>query len=320
MKLVLKHVLYFCGMEKLNAFDLSNCKICPRDCGVNRFTTTGFCKIGVAPLVSSVFTHKGEEPAISGQNGICNVFFAHCNLQCIFCQNHQISKNNKLSHNWLTSVQEVVDEIVRVLDSGVNMLGFVSPSHQVAQMVEIVNTLNQMGYKPVVVYNSNGYDKVETLKKLEGIVDVYLPDFKYFSNTLAFKYSGISNYFKIASMAIKEMYRQKGSTLIVNNEGLAEFGMIVRHLVLPGHASDSIKILQFLAEEISPKLHISLMSQYYPPQGLNVPPELNCHVTNEEYRKISEILDGYGFRGWMQAAESNQFYCPNFDDLIPFKD
>jgi len=153
---------------------------------------------------------------------------------------------------------------------------------------------------------------------LEGIVDVYLPDLKYYDSTLALKFSGVSDYFQIASKAIKEMYRQKGSTLILNNEGLVEFGMIIRHLVLPGHASDSIKLLNFLAEEISPRLYISLMSQYYPPSGLKLPNELNQHVGIDEYQKVIEVLENHGFRGWVQDMVSSHFYRPDFESNTPF--
>lgn len=305
-------------MEKQNIFDLSICTLCPHECGVNRYVQTGFCNVDSNPLVSSIFPHKGEEPVISGKNGICNVFFAHCNLQCIFCQNHQISRNTKHGKNWLTDTKIIVDEIKSLLDTGISMLGFVSPTHQVPQMVDIVNYLNQSGYKPTIVYNSNGYDKVETLKMLEGIVDVYLPDFKYYDNSLASMFSGVSDYFQVASKAIKEMYRQKGSGLILTNEGLAEFGMIIRHLVLPGHADDSIKLLNFLAEEISPRLYISLMSQYYPPAGLTLPNELKHHVGIDEYKKVIEVLDSHGFRGWVQDIISSQFYRPDFESSTPF--
>ncbi len=307
-------------MEKRNIFDLSFCTLCPHECGVNRYTQTGYCNVGANPMVSSIFPHKGEEPVISGEKGICNVFFAHCNLQCIFCQNHQISRNGKHGKNWLTDTKIIVDDIKSLLDSGIGIVGFVSPSHQVAQMVDIVNSLNKSGYKPIIVFNSNGYDKVETLKMLEGIVDVYLPDLKYYDSALSLKFSRVSDYFVVASKAIKEMYRQKGSTLILNNEGLVDFGLIIRHLVLPGHANDSINLLNFLAEEVSTKLYISLMSQYYPPAGLSLPNELNQHVGIEEYKKVIEVLENLGFRGWIQDIESNQSYRPDFESSTPFSE
>lgn len=307
-------------MDENKIFDLSCCTLCPHECGIDRHIHTGFCNVGVNPVVSSIFPHKGEEPVISGEKGICNVFFAHCNLQCIFCQNHQISRNTKHSKKWLTDTKVIVDEIKSILNTGIGMVGFVSPSHQVAQMVDIVNSLNKSGYKPITVYNSNGYDKVETLKMLEGIVDVYLPDLKYYDSTLAQRFSGVSDYFQVASKAIKEMYRQKGSTLILNNEGLAEFGMIIRHLVLPGHANDSIKLLNFLAEEVSTKLYISLMSQFYPPAELTLPNELNQNVGIEEYKKVIEVLENHGFRGWVQDPVSSHFYRPDFESNNPFSE
>ncbi len=311
---------YFCEMEGNVILDLSKCTACPRNCGVNRYTKEGFCRIGVEPIVSSVFPHKGEEPVISGKKGICNVFFAHCNLQCVFCQNYQISRNNAYSSRWLAGVEPVVKEIISILDTGVTHLGFVSPSHQVPQMLEIISLLNKRGYKPITVYNSNGYDNVETLKALEGLIDVYLPDFKYYDGTLSWQYSGVTDYFEVAGKAVKEMYRQKGSSLVINEEGLVEFGLIIRHLVLPEHSADSIAIFKFLAEEISPRLYISLMSQYYPPSGLKMPYTLGRHVSAKEYNRIVNVLHKYGFRGWVQELESSQYYRPDFSADSPFSE
>ncbi|HCT29416.1 MAG TPA: radical SAM protein, partial [Bacteroidales bacterium] len=208
-----------------------NCKCCPHNCNVNRtIGEVGICKTNDNPLVASVFLHKGEEPVISGEKGICNVFFAHCNLQCIYCQNYQISKNLSNDKKWKKSIGEVVDEIVSILNIGVKLLGFVSPSHQIKQMLEIIDELQRRGFKPVIVYNSNGYDSVETLKMLDGIVDVYLPDFKYNSNKLAYEYSGVNDYFEVATSALLEMYRQKGSTILLDDDGLIEFQLIHHHL------------------------------------------------------------------------------------------
>ena len=303
----------------MNSDVLSSCKLCPRQCGVDRFRTVGFCGCTDEPLVASVCVHKGEEPVISGSSGICNVFFAHCNLRCVFCQNYQISRNTELANGWMDSYDQIVEQIVKILDTGISTLGFVSPTHQVYQMVQIIGLLNQRGYKPVVVYNSNGYDDVETLKQLENIVDIYLPDFKYSDNNLAISCSSAPNYFYYASMAIREMYRQKGASLITNSNELAEWGLIIRHMVIPGCTDDSIKLLRYIADEISPKIHISLMSQYYPPQGLDLKSNLSRELYADEYEKVMAIFNELELRGWMQELNSSANYRPDFNKITPFK-
>jgi len=305
-------------MMKDFKFD-NRCTFCPRQCNSNRiYKEYGYCKCDENPLISSIFLHKGEEPVISGTKGICNVFFAHCNLRCVYCQNYQISGNDQFDKNWITNYDVAEEQIIRILDSGVSILGFVSPTHQVPQMVEIIERIWQLGYKPTIVYNSNGYDSVETLKKLEGIVDVYLPDFKYYDNILGKKYSGVNNYFDIASLALKEMYRQKGSTLLLSDEGLAESGIIIRHLVLPCCAEDSIKVFEYIAEELSPNLHISLMSQYFPTSNVFENEELNNKLSIEEYQKVVQKVEVLGFKGWIQELSSYKFYQPDFSKESPF--
>lgn len=297
---------------------LTSCNLCPRGCGVNRLQTVGFCGCTDRPLVASICVHRGEEPVISGNTGICNVFFAHCNLRCIFCQNHQISRNSTSDAAWLVSYDQIVEQIVKILDSGVGALGFVSPTHQVFQMVQIVNRLHDLGYKPIIVYNSNGYDSVSTLQQLENVVDVYLPDFKYFDNSLALKCSFAVNYFDIASHAIAEMYRQKGASLITNADGVAEWGLIIRHLVLPGCAHDSTNLLRYIANEISPNVHVSLMSQYFPPAQLNLPGNLGRKLRHDEYQQVLEVYYQIGLRGWAQELDSAENYQPDFLNNEPF--
>ncbi|MHC1704005.1 MAG: 4Fe-4S cluster-binding domain-containing protein [Tenuifilaceae bacterium] len=306
----------------MNKFiSLENCTLCPRECGVNRLLgEKGYCNCNDKPLVSSIFLHKGEEPVISGTKGICNVFFSHCNLRCEYCQNYQISRNHTIDDKWLKNYNDIVDCIANDLDKGVRLLGFVSPTHQTYQMVEIIDRLWQKGYKPTIVYNSNGYDSVETLKKLEGVVDVYLPDFKYYDNSLGRDFSDISNYFEIASLSLKEMYRQKGSTLLLDDFGIVESGIIVRHLVIPGFSDDSISILEFIANEISNNIHISLMSQYYPTSEVIKNQQLKKVLTITEYEKVIAKVEELGFKGWIQDLNSSTFYQPDFSDNSPFKE
>ena len=250
------------AFQPLEIEQLSNCTLCPRHCHADRFSEKlGYCNSDAGFNISSICVHKGEEPVISGTKGICNIFFPHCNLQCVYCQNHDISRNNGNIYAERLSFEEVIQHICNTLDVTENIVGFVSPSHYIPQMIAIIRGLHQAGRHPVFVYNTNGYDSVETLRMLEGAIDVYLPDFKYMDSSLAFNYSQARNYPETASAALKEMYRQKGSTLIVNDQCIAESGIIVRHLVLPGAADQSIEVLKYIAEEISPKLHISLMSQ-----------------------------------------------------------
>lgn len=297
----------------------SLCNICPRQCNVNRTANElGFCNTDDKPLISNIFLHKGEEPIISGEKGICNVFFAHCNLQCVYCQNYQISQNGCSNPSWIISVDDAVDRIIDILDMGVNLLGFVSPTHQIPQMLEIIMVLEQKGHKPTVVFNTNGYDSVETLKQLEGIVDVYLPDFKYFNEDDSIKYSGVPNYFEVASKALKEMYRQKGSVIILDDDGLIESGIIIRHLVLPGLVDDTLNILDHIAYNVSPYLHISLMSQYYPTAQVQCEPNLNRKISLAEYSKAVIRMEELGFKGWIQDFESSDSYRPDFYRDTPF--
>lgn len=308
-------------LEMLGLSHSDNCNLCPHNCGINRnIDERGYCNCGIAPLVASVFLHKGEEPVISGTKGICNVFFAHCNMQCKFCQNYQISQNNIEDNSWITSYECVVEKIVSQIDQGVRLLGFVSPSHQISQMVEIIERVKNKGYNPTIVYNSNGYESVETLKMLEGIVDVYLPDFKYYDNEIGKQFSDVPDYFDIASKALKEMYRQKGSTLFLDDDGLVESGIIVRHLVLPNFSDDSVKIIEFIAENISTNIHISLMSQYYPTCNVMNNLLLNRTLDVKEYAMVVDKIEELGFRGWIQELNSQTFYQPDFSRNSPFKE
>jgi putative pyruvate formate lyase activating enzyme len=304
----------------LNALDgLHDCSFCPRACHADRFSgKTGYCKSDAYFSISSICIHHGEEPAISGPNGICNVFFGHCNLQCIYCQNYQISDN--MSNGYHYTLRSIINDILSVLDRGIPALGFVSPTHQLYQMNVIINILHALGRKPVIVYNSNGYDKVEELRKLEGIVDVYLPDFKYMDTRLGKLYSDVNNYPEVALEAIREMYRQKGSTVVYRRDGIAESGLIIRHLVLPGHVENSTGVLECIARELSPSVTISLMSQYYPTYRVKDHPVLGRRIALEEYSQVVRRMESLGFyKGWIQDMESASLFEPDFEKGDPFE-
>ncbi|OQX26248.1 MAG: radical SAM protein [Desulfobacteraceae bacterium IS3] len=300
---------------------LSNCTICPRGCGADRFSDRlGYCRTGAGFEIGSVCVHKGEEPVLSGSAGICNVFFTRCNLQCIYCQNYQISRNQGKIVSYPLSLGQVIEKIISVLDTGIDMLGFVSPSHCIVQMKSIIAELHRLERHPVIVMNTNAYDRVETLGELEGLVDVWLPDFKYMDPGLSKDYSDALDYPEIAAKSIREMYRQKGAALYCNDEGLAESGLIIRHLILPGHIENSLQVLRYIAEEISASVHISLMSQYYPPEPAADHPIIGRTLRADEYERVREEAELLGFhRGWMQEPESSSLYRPDFVREHPFK-
>ena len=217
------------------------------------------------PEVASVYAHKGEEPPISGSKGISNIFFAHCNLQCLFCQNHEISRSNvDASRINLRGVDEIVNATAEKLHQTENMVGLVSATQYSDIVPDIVEALHNRGLYPTVVYNSNGYESVEVLRKIAPYIDIYLPDFKYAVPDIARRYSNAADYPVVAGNAILEMYNQKGSSLPTDEDGLAFRGMIVRHLVLPGQTDNSISCLRWLAENISTNIYVSLMAQYFP--------------------------------------------------------
>jgi putative pyruvate formate lyase activating enzyme len=301
--------------------ELSDCSFCPRNCHKDRFLgETGYCHSDAGFNVSSVCIHKGEEPVISGKKGICNVFFSRCNMQCIFCQNYQISRNNENVVSYKMQLREILGRIIEILDTGVESVGFVSPSHFIPQVKIIIAGLNQIGRKPIIVFNTNGYDKVSTIRQLEGLVDVYLPDFKYMDDHLSELYSSAPEYSFYASKAILEMYRQRGSTIITNDNGYAESGLIIRHLVLPGHVENSLSVLRFIANEISTNVHISLMSQYYPNEFVKDHPHLGRGLSENEYSKVTHEMEKLGFtKGWIQELHSADFYNPDFSNSHPFE-
>lgn len=301
--------------------ELDHCTICPRNCGVNRNAGhLGYCGSNAGYNIGSICIHQGEEPPISGSKGICNIFFARCNLQCLFCQNYQISRRRGIIESTSYTLEAITRTVINVLDQGIDSVGFVTPTHFTPHVRAIILRLNHLGYKPITVYNSNGFDNAEILRNFEGLIDVYLPDFKYFDPLLAEKYSDVRDYPEVAKKAIGEMYRQKGSTMVMNDNGLAVTGLIIRHLVLPGQVKDSIEILKWIAAELSASISISLMSQYYPTVHVSGHPHLGRKLTTEEYQEVLEAMENLGFtKGWIQHPESAISYLPDFNMDHPFE-
>jgi putative pyruvate formate lyase activating enzyme len=300
---------------------LSECTLCPRECRVNRFEGgTGYCGMDAGLNIASICIHRGEEPPISGPDGICNIFFAGCNLRCIYCQNHDISRAGSECMKISSSPESVLDRLVKILDSGIKAVGFVSPSHVVPQVKTIIRGLNSRGYRPVTVYNTNGYDKTDVIESLEGLIDVYLPDYKYITPGTSTDYSDADDYPSVALKALKKMYWQKGSKLHLDEEGRAESGILIRHLVLPGHTEESKKVLRSIAEELSTGVHISLMSQYHPTAQVRNHPILNRALYKSEYESVVETMENLGFRnGWVQDMDSYLNYRPDFRREHPFE-
>jgi putative pyruvate formate lyase activating enzyme len=301
------------------------CSICPRDCRVNRIQSpSGYCKTGAGFHISSICIHRGEEPSVNGKLGICNIFFTGCNLQCIFCQNHEISNiSGQLKTHSLPAaltLEEVIQSITRILDQGISAIGFVTPSHVIPQVKEIISELRKRGINPVFVYNTSAYDKAEAIRDLESYIDVFLPDFKYMDASLASALSDAPDYPEIALASIREMYRIKSSSLIINEEGQAESGLIIRHLVLPGNVNNSLAVLRVIAEKISTGVCISLMSQYHPTEHVKMIQDLNRCLYTEEYQRVVLEMERLGFRkGYFQDIESPSHYQPDFSKEQPFE-
>ena len=300
---------------------LASCDICPRKCNVNRLEyATGFCHSGRLPIVSSVCAHRGEEPALSGTNGSGTIFFGNCNMRCAYCQNYQISQNHRKQKANETDCLSLAVNIIRLQDDlKCHNINFVSPSHFVPQMVRAIAEVVPMGLHIPIVYNTGGYDSVETLKELEGIVSIYLPDIRYSDDKIAKKYSQAKDYVKHNRAAIKEMYRQVGD-LVVDKDGLALRGLIVRHLILPNGLAGSEDSLAWLAKELSPSVTVSIMSQYSPQHKANKIPLLSRKISAAEHNAVIDLLSRLGLEnGWLQEIEASDNYLPDFErDGHPF--
>lgn len=292
------------------------CTLCPHNCNVDRANgQLGFCKLDDGLHIANISLHKGEEPLDGSENGVCNVFFSRCNLRCTYCQNYQISQPESKIPTEINTYENAISQIVAILQNDVHFLGFVSPTSHIPQMIKLIEMVHERGYFPKIIHNSNGYENANTLQSIENYIDIYLPDFKYADEELGKQLSGIRNYPQIATAAIKEMYRQKKAVLSDTNPAL-----IIRHLVLPNHIANSLKVLKTIKQECGTDVFISLMSQYFPVHKALNDNTINRTLTIKEYNKILDALDDLGFEnGWTQELESNDYYQPDFNKEQPFE-
>ena len=270
--------------EKIRAAEeiLKNCTLCPRRCKVDRTSgKVGVCKTGDKPFVSSYNPHFGEEAPLVGRYGSGTIFFTNCNLRCLFCQNWTISHLGEGSE---TSFDTLADIMLSLQNYGCHNINLVTPTHQVPMILRSLDIAIENGLKVPIVYNCGGYESIETLKILDGIIDIYMPDFKYSNPDVAMKYSKARDYPSVAKAAIKEMHRQVGD-LIIDHRGVALRGLLVRHLVLPEGLAGTEEVVKFLVEEISPNTYTNIMSQYYTCYKAFEHPPLDRRIINEEYRK-----------------------------------
>jgi len=293
---------------------LSSCDICPRECGVNRLENgLGFCHSGRLPVVSTICSHYGEEPVISGSRGSGAVFFGNCNMRCVYCQNHQISQDYKAQQSKEVEPHTLAERMLYLQDElGCHNINFVSPSHFVPQLVQAVLEAVPLGLRLPLVYNTSSYDSIKSLKELDGIISIYLADLRYASNKCGRKFSQVVDYVERARAAIQEMYSQVGD-LMVDDEGIAQRGLIVRHLVLPNRLAGSQDSLTWLVHEVSPAVTVSIMSQYFPAHRASRIPLLSRAISSAEYSEVARLVDELGLEnGWVQEMGASGNYLPDF--------
>ncbi|SHJ34498.1 radical SAM protein [Desulfofundulus thermosubterraneus] len=272
---------------------LADCTVCAQYCHVNRLEgERGFCRGGRLAAVSSWGPHFGEEDVLVGRHGSGTIFFAHCNLACRFCQNCDISQYGEGSE---LTARELAAAMLELQDMGCHNINLVSPSHYVPQILEALYIAAGDGLNLPLVYNTGGYDALHTLKLLDGVVDIYMPDIKFGDDEIGERYTRAVNYFTVAKQAVKEMHRQVGD-LVVDERGIAVRGLLVRHLVMPGDLARTGEVMKFLAGEISPNTFVNIMDQYYPAHEARRYPELSRRITREEFRRAVEIARECGLR------------------------
>ena len=292
-------------MEKFDSI-LSSCTLCPRGCRVNRLKgEKGFCRAGADPVVASWTAHPWEEPPISGTQGSGTIFFTHCSGRCLFCQNYPISQ---LGVGRQVTVQRLAEMMLVLQARGCHNINLVTPTHFVPQILAALPLAVAGGLRLPLVYNCSGYEAIEALHLLDGVVDVYLPDAKYADDAVAQRLSGFPGYVEANRAALREMFRQMGEDLLLDQNGLAVRGMIIRHMVLPENLAGTRSVLGWIAKELSPLIHISIMAQYFPAHKAVDDPVLGRKITHDEYIEALAAFDELGLeRGWRQE------YCETAD-------
>lgn len=292
--------------------ELKECKLCPHMCKINRLEgRVGRCKATDKLKISLVSLHQFEE---SGTNGSGTIFFSNCNFNCVFCQNYKISQEGMGQE---VDIDFLAKSMIEQQEKGAHNINLVTPVMYVYHIIEAIKIAKSNGLKIPIIYNSNGYENIETLKLLEGYIDVYLPDFKYANNELGRKYSNINNYFEVTSKAITEMYKQVGPPQLDEN-GIIKRGLIIRHLILPNEIENSKNVLKWIIDNIGKEVYISIMAQYFPTYKAKQIKELNRKINNEEYKQIEDYIYEIGIEnGYMQdLGEHEEEYVPDFKNSL----
>ncbi len=289
---------------------ISKCEICPRKCKVNRYEKKGYCRCDDKVRIALVSKHYFEEPCISGRNGSGTIFFSNCNLNCIFCQNHDISQGGKGID---VTVERLAEIMLEQQERGANNINLVTPTMYVEQIIKAIDIAKDGGLNIPIVYNTNGYEEVETIKKLNGYIDIYLPDFKYFTNELAIKYSKAPNYFEKVTSALFEMQSQFDE--YVFDGEIMKKGMIVRHLVLPNHIQNSKNVLKWIKENLREDIYVSVMAQYFPTYKAIGDELIGRKLSFSEYRKIEQYFYGLDIKnGYIQdLGKHEEEFVPDFN-------
>lgn len=291
---------------------LNSCTLCPHNCKINRQEgKIGRCKATNQAKIALYSIHKFEEPCISGENGSGTVFFSNCNLNCIFCQNYEISQQGKGKE---ISTDELANIFLKQQERKAENINLVTPTSYVPQIIEAIKIAKNKGLKLPIVYNTNSYENIETIKMLEGYVDIYLPDLKYADNLLAKKLSHIDHYFETATQAIQEMYKQVGKPAL-NEKGIMQKGMIIRHLVLPNYIENSKLVLKWIHENLTNDVYVSIMAQYFPTYKAKEDEKLNRKLTKEEWNEILEYIDTIEIEnGYIQElGDHEEEYVPKWE-------
>lgn len=297
------------NLENKEIEELNSCTICPHNCKINRTQgKVGRCHAKDTIKIALYSVHQFEEPCISGENGSGTIFFSNCNLNCVYCQNYEISQQGKGKEITIDRLAEIMLE---QQERKVENINLVTPTSYIPQIIEAIKIAKNNGLHIPIVYNTNGYETVEAIQKLNGYIDVYLPDLKYAENKLGEKYSKVKNYFEITTKAIKEMQLQVGKNEF-NDKGIMTKGMIIRHLVLPNHIENSKKVLKWIKQNLGTKTYISVMAQYFPTYLAKEKEELNRKLTKEEWKQIEDYVEELGFEnGFIQElGEHEEEYVP----------